>query len=100
MELVCIKYPTVVAPRHEITAHGTQALETPGLKGRIISGLLASDSRCHSSVSGLQCGSPHRPFSKLHPGAAGAAAAHPLSRLSSTPGPWGCGGRYGGASRL
>lgn len=30
VELVCIKYPTVMALVYEITAHGTRDLETPG----------------------------------------------------------------------
>lgn len=100
---LCIKYPTMVAWLHEITAHRTRGVETPGQKGRFISELLASDSAGHSSVAGRQCGSLHRPLSKLHYGAAGAAAAAPLRPQQHSRAKMGAGGtavRCGGASRL
>lgn len=84
-----------------MTAHSTRGVETPGQKGRFVSGPLASDTACHISVAG--------PAVRLPPTApflssAGKRHLPQLSPsgsptgLSSPPGPgW---GRCGGAARL
>lgn len=91
----CIKYPTVVAWLHEITARRTRGSETPGQKGRFISELLAGLGLRWSQLS---CGAAVRLAPSTVPFLSSTTELQvpqqlPPSGLSSTPGPrWGLGG--------
>ena len=78
-----------------MTAHSTRRVETPGQKGRLVSGPLASDSAGHSSAAGPAVRLP--PTASFLSSTVGRQVpllaprpAPPPTRPSSTPGPgWG-----------
>lgn len=96
---VCIKYRGGSAPRNYSPRH--PRLRNPGAEGAPCLGIAGLGPRISQLSFGAAVRLPPRPLSKLHPGAAGAAAApHPSPQQHSRV-MGGCvWGGYGGASSL